>query len=101
MDASRMTDIDFEAMLTLDQARAAENDSRIAFGRRVTLLALSKNKSELVDSVRKLGAEPYSAWLDQVEDFQKELKYLLELSDSAHARLIIAGQVIIEETPKH
>lgn len=101
MDAPRMTDIDFDAMFTLEQARAAENDGHLAFGRRLTLLALSKNRTELLESVRKLGAESFGAWLDQIEDFQKELKYLLELSDSAHTRLVIAGQLIIEEAPKH
>lgn len=101
MDAPRLTDIDFEAVFTLEQARAAEHNDRLGFGRRITLLALTKNKAELVDTVRKIGAEPFSAWLDQVEDFQKELQHLLDLSSSAHARLLVAGQVVVEQAPKH
>lgn len=101
MDAPRLTDIDFEAVFTLEQARAAEHNDRLGFGRRITLLALTKNKAELVDTVRKIGAEPFSAWLDQVEDFQRELQHLLDLSSSAHARLLVAGQVVVEQAPKH
>lgn len=101
MDASRLTDIDFQAALTLEQARAAEHDDRLNVGRRVTLLALTKSKTDLADTVRLVGNESFSAWLDQIEDFQKELRHLLELSASAHARLIVAGQLVIEQAPKN
>lgn len=100
MDAPQLTDIDFEPLFTVEEARSAENSDSIGIGRRITLLALTKSKSELVDTVRRIGAEPFGAWLDQVEEFQKELQCLLELSTSAHARLLVAGQMVVDQAPK-
>lgn len=100
IDAQSMSDIDFRPLLTLEQARAAESNRSLVIGRRVTLLALSKDRDELVDCVRKIGAESFSAWLDQIEEFQKELKCLQDLASSAHSRLLVAGRIVIEQAPK-
>jgi len=99
MDAPHLTDIDFEAAFSIDQLKDAEKNDRFTFGRRVMLLALSKSKQELASTVRSIGAEPFGAWLDHIETFQRELKHLQELSESAHARLLVAGQMVLEQDP--
>lgn len=103
MDAHQPTDIDFDfdAILSLAQAQAAEHNERFILARRVTLLALTKNRAELVDSVRQVGSEAFAAWLEHIEAFQAELRSLLELSASAHARLLAAGQLGAEERRPH
>lgn len=97
MDAPHPTDIDFEAAFTLAELKDIETNERFTFGRRVMLLALGKSKAELASTVRSIGAEPFGAWLDHIEAFQKELKHLQELSESAHARLVVAGQMVLEQ----
>jgi hypothetical protein len=97
MDAPPQTDTDFEAAFTLAELKNIETNDRFTFGRRVMLLALSKNKQELASTVRSIGAEPFGAWLDHIETFQRELKHLQELSESAHARLLAAGQMVVEQ----
>lgn len=99
MDAAHLTDIEFEAVFSVEQLKEAESNNRLIFGRRVTLLALTKDKEALANTVRNLGAAPFGAWLAHVEDFQAELKFLLELSESARARLIVAGQVAANRPP--
>lgn len=97
MDAPPPTDTDFEAAFTLAELKDIETNDRFTFGRRVMLLALSKSKPELASTVRSIGAEPFGAWLDHIEAFQRELKHLQELSESAHARLLVAGQMVLEQ----
>jgi len=97
MDAPHLTDIDFEAAFSIDQLKDAEKNDRFTFGRRVMLLALSKSKQELASTVRNIGAEPFGAWLDHIETFQRDLKHLQDLSASAHARLLVAGQMVLEQ----
>jgi len=101
MDASQLTDIDFDALMSLDQLMRLDHDERFNFGRRVMLLVLGKNKAELIATIRELGDEPYSAWLDHIETLQQDLRRLLELSEVAHARLIVAGQVVAERDAPH
>lgn len=97
MDAPHLTDIDFEAAFSIGELKNIETNDRFTFGRRVMLLALSKSKLELASTVRSIGAEPFGAWLDHIETFQRELKHLQELSESAHARLLVAGQMVLEQ----
>lgn len=101
MDATKPTDIDFSAVMDFEQLKALDYNERFNFGRRVMLLALSKSKDELAETVNSIGAEPFSAWLDHIEALQKELKYLQELSETAHARLIVAGQLVAERHRQH
>lgn len=101
MDVPQLTDIDFDAAMSLDQLRKLDHDERFNFGRRVMLLALGKSKAELVATVSALGDEPYSAWLDHIETLQQDLRHLLELSEVAHARLIVAGQALAERDTSH
>ena len=96
MAPTQLSDIDFEAVFSFTQLQAAERQERLDFGRRVTLLVLTKSKEELVATVRTIGAEPYAAWLDHIDAFRQELNDLLELSESARARLIVAGQAVAE-----
>ena len=97
MDAPHLTDIDFEAVFTIDELKQIETNDHLIFGRRVMLLALSKSKPELASTIRSIGAEPFGAWLDHIEAFQRELKHLQQLSESAHARLVVAGQVVLNQ----
>lgn len=94
MDVPQLTDIDFEAAMNLQQLQALDDNERFNFSRRVMLLALGKNKEELIATIEAIGAEPYSAWLDHIEALQRELKYLQELSETARSRLLVAGQVV-------
>lgn len=97
MDApQQLAEIDFEAAMSFDQLKAVDGNERFNLSRRVMLLVLSKSKEELVATIRKIGAEPFSAWLDHIEALQQELKHLQQLSESAHARLIVAGQLVAE-----
>lgn len=101
MDAPKLTDIDFDAVMSLEQLKALDHNERFNFGRRVMLLVLGKNKAELVATVGSIGDQAYAAWLDHIEALQQELRHLQELSETAHARLIVAGQVVAEGSASH
>lgn len=98
MDAPQLTDIDFDAAMSFEQLKALDSSKQFNHSRRVMLLVLGKSKDELVATIGKIGADPFSAWLDQIERLQLELKQLLALSESARARLIVAGQVVAERS---
>lgn len=101
MDATQKTDIDFDAVMNLEQLKALDYNERFNFSRRVMLLVLSKSKAELATTITSIGAEPFSAWVDHIEALQTQLRYLQDLSEIAHARLIVAGQMVAERNAPH
>lgn len=95
-----MTDqvINFEAVMTMEQL--AESETRLkeshGTGRRLALLTLTRSKDELAKAISKMDNEAFDAWVDQIEQFQGDLKALQEVADTALARIIVAGQAAVE-----
>lgn len=95
-----MTDqaINFEAVMTMEQL--AESETRLkkshGTGRRLALLTMTKSKDELTKAISDMDDETFEAWIDQIEQFQGDLKALQEMADAALARIIVAGEAAVE-----
>lgn len=95
-----MSDINFDALLTPDQVTNIERkfqDDSEGIARRVTLMTLTKSKTELTDGLASMDSEAADHWLDQIEHFQSQLASLKEMADAALARLIVASGVAAEQ----
>lgn len=94
-----MAQHDFEAELTQDQINKIESDYNETWGvkRRITLLALSRSKAELVLNFGQLedGADVIMEMIDHVHEFREHLRNGIELAESASARLLIACSAIL------
>ncbi len=100
-----MTDqtMDFDAAMTAEQVEAAEKQRAQTHGmaRRLTLMALTKSKSELAAGIAEIGEDGFGEWIGQIELYQSDLKALLEMANAAYARMIVAGEAAMELQSAH
>lgn len=104
-DLCSMAQHDFEAALTQDQINAIEADYNETWGvnRRITLLALSRSKADLVLNFGKQedGPDVVMEMIDHIYEFRDHLRACLEMTESASARLLITCSTLMTKGANH
>lgn len=72
-------------------------DSAIAFGERVAAATLSKSKQEIKEMLRKMDGEDGPALFALLEQAEQALQTRHDLVHAAYARLLYAGNELLEE----
>lgn len=98
-DLHRMAQHDFEAELTQDQVNKIEAEYNHTWGykRRITLLALSRSKADLVLNFGKdeNGPDVLMEMVEHIYEFREHLRNGIELADSASARLLVTCSALM------
>lgn len=95
----RLAQHDFEAALTQDELNESEAQYNETWGvkRRITLLALSRSKADLVLNFGKQenGPDVLMEMIEHIYEFRDHLRNTIELTDTASARLLITCSTLL------
>lgn len=86
---------DFDAALTQAQMYKIEQQIQdLSPARRIAFATLTKTRSELMSGLDdEKFHDAYLEMIESVHEFNEQLERIKELTQAAHARLLIAGQV--------
>lgn len=84
---------EFQPAFTEDQVRQFENGYSDTWGekRRLTMIALTRTPSQLAEGFRHIEDEAFMELLGHLDDFKAHCQGLMELAESASARMLAVG----------